>query len=415
MSEKNDPNAEIHLFIIWEHARPSERRILEDISKNFDILRKYEISWSEKHFPQNLSRFYGSNLPPNSRKEQHCGTGPFLAVVVEDKAPKYHVRTTSKGDESVNTKMFDAKTRHREWTGGGHRIHGSNSVIEADQNLTLLLGKNSRDLRSEIGNDISDVVYNLSRELEGHDGWRDLRHLFYVLNSTLEYVVLRNFEPFPDKYYADEHGDIDILVRDFKDARFVLNAKPVFSARHRVHVTVPIASEDVRFDLRYVGDGYYDSRWQDNMLNTRVLQANCFYTPTTDNHFFGLLYHALVQKPAIAEDYGKRLIAASGEVGLSIGTHKLDQTKAMNAIASLLKKRKYYITQPIDKSVYVNMNTVKYAKSLGVSYRKSRKIPPIRNYLKTAKSKSRHYFAKTRRIINRNINKITSKNYGKKD
>lgn len=406
---------ETHLFIIWETARVSEKRILDDISETFDILRVYEITWGQEHFSRNLSRFYGSNLPPNSRKEQHCGTGPFLAVIVEDKSPKYHVRTTSKGNQRVNTRMFDAKTRHREWTGGGHRIHGSNSVVEADQNFTLLLGKNAQDLRSEIGKETSTKIHKLSRELEGHDGWKNLRHLFYVLNSTMEYVALRNFEPFPDDYYAESHGDIDLLVRDFDDTSFILNAKPVFKAKHRVHAIVSIASEDVKFDFRSVGDGYYDTAWQENMLNSRVIKDDVFYTPSPDNHFYGLLYHALVQKPAIADDYGKRLISVAKEFGVSIGAPKIDRDKATSVLAKFMSSCGYVITQPRDKSVYVNMSTVKSANSLGVSYRRRSKLPPLRNYLKTAKSKSKHYIAKSRRIINRNISKITSRKYDKKD
>ncbi|MEP4191033.1 MAG: hypothetical protein ABJN51_08140, partial [Sneathiella sp.] len=70
---------EIHLFIIWSKGRYAEQQILSQAAEKFDVLQTYEIDWSAQHFSNNLSRFYGENLPKNSGKETHCGTDPFLA------------------------------------------------------------------------------------------------------------------------------------------------------------------------------------------------------------------------------------------------------------------------------------------------------------------------------------------------
>jgi hypothetical protein len=399
---------------LWEKARSHEKEILDDIASRFTILRIYEVTWNKETFSENLSRFYGTGLPPNSRKEQHCGNGPFLAVIVEDTHPIYEVRTTTKGDQTVNTKTFEAKTLHREWTGGGHRVHGSNSVVEADHNLTMLLGKNSSDLRKEIGLKPNKKIIPLAKELEGANGWRDLRHLFYVLNSTVPYVVLRNFEPFPDEFYAKQHGDIDLLVPNFKDACFIINAVPVFKAKYRVHTTVQIGGEAVRFDLRWVGDGYYDARWEQTILDERILRPGGFYTPSEKHHFYGLLYHALVQKPAIAPDYGRRLIDHAKIMKLSIDqSGELNRQRATELLAKYLKHYDYAFTQPRDKSVYVNNETVKLGLGFGINYKKH-SAAPLRNRLKTLKSKAKHYVAKSKRIINRNVNKIISSRYGSK-
>ena len=39
----------------------------------------------KKFFGKNLTSFYGTNLPPNSKKEKHCGNGEFLLITFYDK------------------------------------------------------------------------------------------------------------------------------------------------------------------------------------------------------------------------------------------------------------------------------------------------------------------------------------------
>jgi hypothetical protein len=413
MKQNSAATPEVHLFIVWENARDNERKIIDDIADKFSILRIYEIHWSKDKFSENLSRFYGANLPPNSNKELHCGTGPFLAIVVEDSSPIYEVHTTTKGDQRVNTKLFTSKALHREWTGGGHRVHGTNSVVEADHNLTMLFGKNSKDLRADIGAKVSSKPVKLSKDLEGSTGWKNLSHLFYTLNSTLPYVALRNFESFPHDYYAKDHGDIDLLVSDYREAVFVTNATAVFKSKYRVHNIVSIADEDVRFDFRFIGDGYYDSSWEASILENRIFHKNGFYTPEKNDLFYSLLYHALLQKPAIADDYAKKLVASAKSVELNLGAAAFDRNKANSQLTKFLIKKNYSVTQPKDKSVFLNMDTVRYCTSNGVRLSKER-MTPMRNHLKKAKSKFKHYSKKSRKILSRNIKKIISKQYESK-
>ena len=136
---------ELHLFIVWENATGKRQEILEDIALNFEVVNVYRITWTNKNFSTNMSRFYGKKLPRGSGKERHCGTGPFTLIVVRDYFPKYEDRVTSRGVESVNTRMFDAKDRYRSWTGGGHKIHATNSSLETSHDMALLLGVSSEE------------------------------------------------------------------------------------------------------------------------------------------------------------------------------------------------------------------------------------------------------------------------------
>ena len=47
--------------------------------------------------------------------------------------------------------------------------------------------------------------------------FKSLTDYFEELNSRegLEYVVMRNFDNYPDKVHLDEHADIDILTNNY--------------------------------------------------------------------------------------------------------------------------------------------------------------------------------------------------------
>jgi hypothetical protein len=138
----------VYLFVVWAEARHSERRILCDLAEHFRVLDVVEVQWSaDETFARNLSRMYGDTLPARSDKELECGTGPFLAVVIEDERPRHGVRRTSSGMKLVNTSIFDARARYRAWTGGGYRVHASDSAAETERNLVLLFGTPTHEFR----------------------------------------------------------------------------------------------------------------------------------------------------------------------------------------------------------------------------------------------------------------------------
>lgn len=145
-------NGEIHLFILWENARILQDRIIDDVKQNFELLDVIEITWNKNYFAHNLKRFYGVNLPKNSKKEQHCGNGPFLLLIVRDPEPMYRRRRTTSGSKIVNVNLFDSKEMYRKWLGGGHKVHASNDVKESSHDLKLLLGYHTEELASLYAN-----------------------------------------------------------------------------------------------------------------------------------------------------------------------------------------------------------------------------------------------------------------------
>jgi peptidoglycan/xylan/chitin deacetylase (PgdA/CDA1 family) len=173
---------EIHVFVLWSRALDAYGEILSDIEGNFLIRDVFRVTWSKDQFSRSMTRFYGGLLPPNAEKEEHCGTDPFVVVVIEDERPRYGARRSPK--PSVNVRMFDAKQRYRSWTGGGHRIHASVDPVEAEHDLFLLLGRRSEeylDVEGRWTGEVGEV-----RELAGAGGWSDLDELVTALEVASE-------------------------------------------------------------------------------------------------------------------------------------------------------------------------------------------------------------------------------------
>ena len=345
---------EVHLFILWENAREKEKEILNDIRSNFAIIGLYNIKWDKENFSKSLSRFYGTNLPKNSGKEQHCGNGDFLLVIVEVENPEYEKRDTSKGSQIVNTNMFDKKTYYRELTGGGHKVHATNSEIETNHDLTLLLGKNIKDYLKDLDRKQEVRVVNLEQELIGQNGFNTVKEMFYTLNNCINYAIIRNYETLPDEIYVNEHNDIDIICDSCENAAYVLDAEKVFQEDYRVHYKVKVENKYAFFDLRYIGDNYYYYQMERKILENRVYNEKGFYTISNEEYFYGLIYHAILHKPQFADDYKQRLQR------MNITGKKLEEEKNfVSLLNDWLLEKGYMIKKPIDDSVQFNVENAK--------------------------------------------------------
>lgn len=154
---------ELNIFIIWDKARYLENKILKDISCRFEILKTFEIKWSEKLFDQNLSRLYGKRLTKTSKKREVCGSGEFLAVIVSDANPKYI--------DGKNINLTNAKNIYRQWTNYGHKIHGSDNKEETDENLMFLLGMDSKEFMEKYNEKWNGQHIRISQEIVGSPEW----------------------------------------------------------------------------------------------------------------------------------------------------------------------------------------------------------------------------------------------------
>lgn len=352
---------ELHLFIIWHNGRKKQEYILEDINRNFKILKIFEIEWSKKEFSNNLSRFYGTKLPEGSNKSQHCGNGKFLLIIVKVVNPIYEKRNTNKGEKIVNTNMFDKKMEYRNLEIDGDTVHGTNDEVETNHDLTLLLGKNIKDFLQENKDEKwNGEIIEIKRDLMGTTKWNSVSEMFYVLNNCLNYAILRNYESLPNEIYENDHNDIDIICDCLEEAKYILNAEPVFEEKYRVHYKTKVENRIAYFDLRHIGDNYYYENMEKKILKERIYNEKGFYTLNKENYFYSLLYHALIHKEIFKDDYKEKLE--------KMNIRKINKNTTIKEYAQILKEwminQEFIIVEPIDKTVMLNLNNVEYFKPL---------------------------------------------------
>lgn len=370
---------EIHLFIIWSKGIHKKKDILNDIKNKFIICGIYNVTWSKEFFSNNLSRFYGENLPKNSHKEKHCGRDTFCCILVKDENPFYQMRETSKGYKVVNTKLFDAKQLYRSWTGGGHKIHATDNIIESKLQLALLFGRESKDYLERVQY-IDEISYN--NDLVGANGWNSFDELFTILNLTAKYVVLRNFYNL-ESQLTSLHPDVDLLVENKEQVINILNAKATTNKKYRVQYIVKIKNKDINFDLRHIGDGYYDHEWENNILQNRK-KFNSFFIPDDLNLFYSLLYHVLIHKRNISNDYLNDFLNLSKLINLDLKTFDLLEENLIDILLNYMYEKRYKIIEPSDLTVFYNTNLLKKKIYLKTSSKRSRlnQYFKLRSYIK---------------------------------
>tara|TARA_B100001250_G_scaffold213982_1_gene183546 strand:- start:27230 stop:28393 length:1164 start_codon:yes stop_codon:yes gene_type:complete len=358
---------EIHLFIIWSKAVNKEADIMSDLKERFDILSVYKVDWNKEKFSENLSRFYGENLPKNSHKEKHCGNDAFSCIVVKDNSPIYETRKTSKGDRDVNVNLFDAKQLYRSWTGGGHKIHATDNIEETKFQLALLFGKDYNHYLLQDKFDKNKIEYN--HDLAGANGWNSFDELFNILNLTSNYIVLRNFDHLEDQL-TTQHPDVDILIEDKKFAKEILNAVKTKNKSYRVQHSVKIQGNDINFDIRYVGDNYYDKNWEIELLKTKVKHEKGFYIADNLNLFYSLAYHALIHKKKMSVDYFSKFVSMSSKLDVDFPVRKLDDNSLLEMLLLYMSKNNYKIVEPYDLSVFFNDSLINKRRYIPISIRR---------------------------------------------
>jgi hypothetical protein len=351
---------DLHMFVLWESAREQWPVIVQDIARHFTLLDIRHITWPTSQVDDNFLRLYGS--PPQGgtgthfKRKEIVGAGTFAVVTVEDPAPRYiYDRTFSKKVELVNRAIVEAKARYRSWTGGGFRVHSSNSLGEFFRDMTLLVGAEELTrLLARVEPYAAEPAITAA-SLAGADGWPNLRALFEHLVRAVDCMVLRNFEQLPTALSAGD-ADVDALCRSPHDVAAIANATVRVDANGKFACETLVGGAALQMDLRFVGDGYYDAAWQGDMLARSQLHHGCVVVPSPQDHFFSLLYHAKLHKRAVKPAYGPRLTALARALGLPAygNTDLTQEDEASGLLAGFLAASHYRLNMPLD--VWVDFN-----------------------------------------------------------
>lgn len=352
------------LFVIWENGRKYEENILTRIEQEFEVLSVISNQWSDKNIFQNFNRFYKAiDNPHIGGKAETMGSGEFLCIIVEDKKPEYHYRQNVSGNiELVNIRVVDVKRDSRELC-GGYYVHSSASPEEFFEQSILAFGE---QLLQEIL-ELKHAKLTLRQDLVGANGWSDFTELFNTLKYTSKYLVMRNFEFLPFDFYKNDK-DIDILCNNAIDFISGANAEVLSLTAGGAKLIIEVEEQKIPIDLRFVGGNYYDPNWEKDMLDQRVKTLQNIYKPRIDHYFFGLLYHATLQKPEIKPVYVERFTKMTQE--LQFDFFEVNKITNEKYIAELFKgfltSQNYLYVTPKDPEVYINQKVLKYiSKELG--------------------------------------------------
>jgi len=331
----------LYLFLLWETARTHENFLLQELQKKFHIKDVYEITWEKKNFPKNLRRFYGPGKVGNvNAKTELCGTGSFLLIIVSDPNPKFGKRRTSKGMELVNLNLFDNKKIYRKITGKSYAIHSSITEQETNDDLTMLLGINLNDISKSFPDAWDGTFKQIHSDIVGQNGWKNFEEFVYVLNSTINYVILRNFEDLPTNFLSYENNDIDILTDDFLQIPYIANGgKSAFN--NKFPPLVKISGKAISLDVGYPDDGYYDKKWSSDILKRKELYHG-FFVPSKEDYFYSLFYHAVFHQKKISPQYKNKLKNLANDIGIGSVEHLLDDiSKSKKFLENYMKSKGY--------------------------------------------------------------------------
>ena len=332
----------LYLYIIWGKFYNNKNIVIKDLDENYTIREIYEIKWTDKFYLKNLSRFYGRILSKPKQKVEITGKGPFLLILITDPSPKLEKKALD--DVNIvefNSNVLDSKMKYRKLIGADSSIHCSISEKETNHDLALLLGKTSQDLEKELPKKWDGIIKKIENHtLAGDNGWENTKQFFDVLNATTNYVVLRNFEDLPDKIL---NPDIDILTDDVKDMSIILNEDESIIGKS----PIKIAGKKILIDFRTQQGHYYDEKWCKDILKRRIMTKNGFYTPSDEDYFYTLLYHATVRKK-IEQKYVEKLNELAVKLDIKINLEDYNQSE--NFLKLYMKKRGYHRTT-IDRRI----------------------------------------------------------------
>ena len=138
-----------------------------------------------------------------------------------------------------------------------------------------MFGKNAYDFERELPKEWDGSMKKLKSDLVGQKGWSNMEELLYIMNGTVDYVILRNFENMPEKF---DYNDVDILADDEKLAYIVNKDFSPLTDNPRT-IRFEVGNKKIVFNPNYVGDHYYDESLVKIMFDNYVYDLGKDATP----------------------------------------------------------------------------------------------------------------------------------------
>lgn len=124
---------------------------------------------------------------------------------------------------------------------------------------------------------------------------------------------------------------------------------------YNIQSRINIGGIEVPFDIRFIGDNYYDSNWEKDMVNRRVnytLKNDIIINiPNNSDELYSLIYHIIIQKPNPENSKHiprvQELLKANGGNVLNFNNYKYVRF----FLEEFMKENGYIYKKPYDKKV----------------------------------------------------------------
>lgn len=233
---ENGVNKELQIFLIWNKGRYMEKQIINDIASKYDILQAFEISWPNKSFPGNITRFYNKNMRGGYSKTKECGTDDFIFLVCYDLQPEYVV--DPRHPEGSNKNAIINKSLYRQWTGGGFLVHASDNFNEVEENLLFILGMSIDEFLSKYNHKWDGTYVRHEKNMPGAPCWKNLEELFNFADKIAEISQI-----------TYKNKILRITASDTKKTKRFLNLKKPFFCWSKTRYTVKIDGHKVNAEI----------------------------------------------------------------------------------------------------------------------------------------------------------------------
>jgi hypothetical protein len=321
------------------------------------------MEWSDRNFLRNIKRLYLEPITSyraeagdyaSSFNAVKVGDPSFHVIIARDLNPVYGiVRTVSGKYCFANLSTHEVKKSLRKLSKKEYQVHASNDILEFHQQASILLPLPLYE--NVLSNEFCKRSEAIHHDLNGANGWENLDVFFKVINSAQRYLVLRDFQSIGESF---DQSDIDILCEDFQSFASTAN---LLQKRNTLYKgRTEISGSTVFFDVRYVGDDYYDPGWSKNMLEKRV-KFNQVYAPHPVDHYFSLIYHAYLQKPKVSLKHEKTLTRIEEENRLpkeivpdNVSIYRLKR------LGRFMIDNHYFYRKPTDPLVFENFKALRY-------------------------------------------------------
>jgi hypothetical protein len=357
------------MFIFWSDGLHLVEDCRRHLQENCVIQADIEFEWSEEMISENMKRLYQQPLQKDMDtlfgREKMAGKNLHVFYVSTHMGGNVFHRSAAGEIEFVNSHIIGLKAKFRKLveasTGTPYLVHCASSREELKLQSALIFGLT--ELRRLEAGELLVGNYR-RRDLYGSGGWESLSDAFEFMSYLVNWSVMRGWASLPGSVSGD---DLDILVDNRKIVFAALGLKQ--SSDHDFlrngYMDIKNIKKPIKFDVHWVGDGYFDTKWQYSFLANKR-RVSTFFIPDKVNGLMMYLYAEYVARPNPRPEKFERLASLIEELDKNSVIGKdilLDENRVLRLLNDFMSQNSYQLSVPLVKRHQISKKAEKLLKS----------------------------------------------------